>query len=244
MATQAGLQSRGMTRALASLLALGLAACATRTAPHDETARRLAMFEAVVFAQEYDQAPTRFLAKWTGPLRIALKGKTNAAHRRSVEAHARLLGQLTGLDIAMAPAGKRANVIIHFASLDDMEHLAGPRIRNRKQVTDILLTSGCLFFYDKDARHRITGASIFVRTGRMANDIHACLLEEMTQILGLPNDSDLIKPSIFNSGDARPELTALDRAFVRALYDPKMPAGTPRPEALMTADALLRTHRP
>lgn len=234
-----------MTRKLIALLTLAsLAACASAPGPRNQSEQRTAMFEQIVFSQEYDASRSRFLAKWSGPLRIALKGKTAPAHRASVKAHATRLSRLTDLDIALAARGKPANVTIFFASLDDMEKLAGPRIKDKRKVIDILLTSGCLFFYDTDAKYRISQASIFVRTGRSANDIEACLLEEMTQILGLPNDSDLIKPSVFNNGDALVQLTPLDEAFIRVLYDPKMTIGAPAREALPIAAGLLQKNGP
>ncbi len=73
------------------------------------------MFGQVVFSQEYDESRSLFLAKWSGPLRIAIKGKTAPAHRASVKAHATLLSRLSGLDIALAARGRPANVTIFFA---------------------------------------------------------------------------------------------------------------------------------
>ena len=126
-----------MSRLLSLLLVFALAACATRTGTRDVAGQRLAMFEQVVFSQEYDEGRSRFLAKWTSPLRIALKGKKASAHKATVAAHAKTLAALSGLDIALATGGKPANVTIFFASLDDMEHLAGPRIKNKKYVIQL-----------------------------------------------------------------------------------------------------------
>jgi hypothetical protein len=60
----------------------------------------------------------------------------------------------------------------------------------------------------------------------------ACLLEEMTQAFGLPNDSDIVSPSVFNQKSTLRELTETDRLLLRALYDYRLPAGTPRKDAL------------
>ena len=89
--------------------------------------------------------------------------------------------------------------------------------------------------------HRITEATIFVRSGEGVRKevIESCLLEEMTQILALPNDSDLIKPSIFNRRDGLTKLTPLDRSLIRVLYDPSMTVGMPRHQALNKARLLL-----
>ncbi|PPR70354.1 MAG: hypothetical protein CFH02_00106 [Alphaproteobacteria bacterium MarineAlpha3_Bin1] len=50
--------------------------------------------------------------------------------------------------------------------------------------------------------------------------MRACVVEEMTQVLGLPNDSNAVKPSIFNDLSHYFELTPHDRLMVKMLYDP------------------------
>ena len=62
--------------------------------------------------------------------------------------------------------------------------------------------------------------------------MEACLLEEMTQTLGLHNDSDLIKPSIFNNRSQPTRLNRTDKILLRALYDPRLAAGTLKKHAL------------
>jgi len=61
--------------------------------------------------------------------------------------------------------------------------------------------------------------------------MRSCLLEEMTQVLGLPADSDLIRPSIFSSRDWAEELSINDKILVRALYDDRIEPGMTRAEA-------------
>ena len=60
----------------------------------------------------------------------------------------------------------------------------------------------------------------------------ACLLEEMTQAFGLPNDSDIVSPSVFNQTSTLRELTETDTLLLKTLYDYRLPAGTPRADAL------------
>jgi hypothetical protein len=197
------------------------------------------MFEDVAFRREFTAAVPMVIEKWTGPLRIALEGSQAHRYRDDVQAVARLLVGLTRLDIAAARPGETANVRLIFATLDETEAIAGPHIPDKKELEQVLLTSGCLFFYDADTTHRIVRATIVIRVGRSANDIQACLLEEMVQILGLPNDSDLVQPSIFNQADSLIALTALDESFVRILYDPALRAGASREDALAVAGKVL-----
>ena len=52
--------------------------------------------------------------------------------------------------------------------------------------------------------------------------MRACVVEEMTQVLGLPNDSNAVKPSIFNDQSHYFELTPHDRLMVKMLTTPAL----------------------
>lgn len=68
----------------------------------------------------------------------------------------------------------------------------------------------------------IAQAIVLVSTDEPYDDNGACLLEEMTQALGLPNDSELVRPSIFNERDVLNRLSLNDQILVRTLYDWRM----------------------
>ena len=69
--------------------------------------------------------------------------------------------------------------------------------------------------------------------------IRACVVEEMTQVLGLPNDSNAVKPSIFNDQSRYFELTAHDRLMLKMLYDPRITVGMARRDALEMGRVIL-----
>ena len=69
--------------------------------------------------------------------------------------------------------------------------------------------------------------------------MRACVVEELTQVLGLPNDSDAVKPSIFNDQSRYFELTDHDRRMLKVLYDPRITPGMPRNEALRQGRLIL-----
>mgnify|MGYP003292540383 CR=1 FL=1 len=145
-------------------------ACAGGPQPQSAADLRLDMFEDVAFRREFTAARPMVIERWTGPLRIALEGSDATRYRADVQAYARLLAGLTRLDIAAARPGEAANIRMIFATLDETEVIAGPHIPDKKELEQILLTSGCLFFYDGDATHRIVRATIIIRVGRTAND--------------------------------------------------------------------------
>ena len=74
--------------------------------------------------------------------------------------------------------------------------------------------------------------------------MRACVVEELTQVLGLPNDSDTVKPSIFNDQSRYYELTDHDRRMLKMLYDPRITPGMPRKEALRQGRLILEKLNP
>ena len=60
--------------------------------------------------------------------------------------------------------------------------------------------------------------------------------------MGLVGWSCFIRPSIFCQEDLLPELPWYDRLIIRVLYDPDLPAGTPRKEALATAREVIASY--
>ncbi|WP_071672382.1 DUF2927 domain-containing protein [Nioella nitratireducens] len=71
----------------------------------------------------------------------------------------------------------------------------------------------------------------------------SCMEEELAQGMGLPNDSDLARPSIFNDDEEYGVLTRQDELMLRMLYDDSlrcgMQAGNVRNNILTLAQAAL-----
>ena len=53
----------------------------------------------------------------------------------------------------------------------------------------------------------------------------ACVVEELTQVLGLVNDSSDVYPSIFNDRSFNDFLSGLDYLLLKILYHPELRAG-------------------
>ena len=63
----------------------------------------------------------------------------------------------------------------------------------------------------------------------------ACLHEEITQALGLTNDSPTARPSIFNDDQEFALLTRHDELLLRILYDDRLEAGMSPEQAMPVA---------
>ena len=59
-----------------------------------------------------------------------------------------------------------------------------------------------------------------------------CIVEELSQILGLPNDSEKVYPSIFNDKSCNELLTRLDYLMLKMLYDRRVKAGMDRRQVM------------
>jgi len=240
-----------MLKLIVTLLALSLPACATQLGVRDKTDLRRQMFSQVVFAPDYDSRRQDFLAKWTSPLRIKIKGEDGKFHTGAVSSRANALAKLTGLDIAVVGEKKASNITVYFAREGDMTALAGSRIRNVKSMRASLLATGCYFTIDKDSKHRITGAALFIRTELIVKSItissstptpkiKPCLGQTLTRALGFTNISEVIQPSIFNADAQLRQPTSLDLKIIRALYAPTLKPGMLRREALLEVEKFLQ----
>ena len=78
-----------------------------------------------------------------------------------------------------------------------------------------------------------------VNAEREERAIDHCLLEELTQSLGLPNDSNMARPSNISDLDQLIELSRTDKILVKTLYDPRMKAGLSKKMARRVARAII-----
>ena len=60
---------------------------------------------------------------------------------------------------------------------------------------------------------------------RSYGKLQSCVIEEMTQIMGLTNDVDDLYPSIFNDSSIFQQLTPLDKYLLHILYDKRLQPG-------------------
>nr|WP_281356573.1 DUF2927 domain-containing protein [Sulfitobacter algicola] len=76
-----------------------------------------------------------------------------------------------------------------------------------------------------DPRYGYKGAIVIVRAEHTPRMRRSCIQEEMAQAMGLPNDSDAARPSIFNDNEEFGVLTNHDLMLLRMLYDPRLKPG-------------------
>ena len=222
--------------------------------------RLVRYFDTVIFQSEFKTAkPSTIIKKWTGPLRVAIRSfdeitvekdgrevprlkqvKVKKPHIRFIQKHLNSLIKATELKTEDAKkSGKPSNFIINFVPRRQMgnPHLAKA---NPKLLRRMAAEGGCFFLLWADRTSgNISRAVIVVNSERLLIRINHCLLEEMTQSLGLPNDSNMISPSIFSDRSRRTDLTRTDLIILKTLYDPRMKAGMAKEKALSLAREII-----
>ncbi|MEX0807573.1 MAG: DUF2927 domain-containing protein [Dongiaceae bacterium] len=199
-------------------------------------------FDRIVFHAEFDQTLDQRVTKWVDPINVYLDIRAGdpTLYERLVESHLVDIRFLTGLDsrIVMDPA--EANFFMVFDRDDRLIQSVvdyhPPLVKDSSGVAKTL----CFGIYSVNSESEIKRAVIGIPTDRAASagKLDACIVEEMTQVLGLPNDSEEVFPSIFNDLSIDDHLTALDRTLIRLLYDPALPPGMHRDQALARIESL------
>ncbi len=192
------------------------------------------------------------LRRWEIPVRIGVRfgasvpADRQATDRARVASFAARLSQITGHPISVDE--RAPNFFIYFVSEDEREALE-PAVRATLPglgaaevagITAMPRTTYCLVYALADAT---TGA--YTRAFAVIRAEHpdllrlSCLHEELTQGLGLPNDSPRVRPSIFNDDEEFALLTDQDEQMLRILYSrdlrPGMTAAEARPIVLSLA---------
>ena len=218
-------------------------------------------FDSIVFLSEIPGVqPSRVVKKWTQPLRVAIRSfeedfverdgrevlrlkqvRVKKPHLKFIKKHLNSLIRATKLKIEDSKkTGEPPNFMINFVPRRQMgnPYLAKA---NPKLLKRLAAEGGCYFLVWADGTTgKITNAIIVVNAERLLIRINHCLLEEMTQALGLPNDSNKIAKSIFSDRSRRTELARTDQIILRTLYHPRMKAGLTREEAMAVAPEIIR----
>jgi hypothetical protein len=202
----------------------------------------------IALGNEYEAKPGQ-LRKWTTPIRYALihrVGDRNL-HERLVATQMSHLAELSGLDIGPAATAESANFLIVLSGeallQDDLQRYFG--WKSAAQRDKFFRETVCLGVMRARRGQVVRGVVIIpVDRARGRGKLVACVVEELTQLLGLPNDSDLVFPSIFNDRSTDEFLSPLDIVLLRMLYDPRLKTGmnaaSVRPLARQIATDLIR----
>ncbi len=214
----------------------------------------------IAFGNEYTQRRYERVRKWRKPVVARIDGSPPAFFEDFVNQHLRDLSKITGHPAKLAysarmrrekriPRGLNAksfNMFMLYYPMKEMTAIVRKQLGGKMDSSLRRLKSGastCEAQFFKKGDEIRTAVILFPAYGDRKT-LRACVVEEITQVMGLANDSNSVRPSIFNDSSQYFELTGHDRLLLRILYDPRLPVGMPRRDALRTAHTILREIRP
>lgn len=202
-------------------------------------------FFEVGLGAEHGVSPNLNLRKWKKPLRIYVEHQIGdqALHNQLLDAHINQLVQITNFDIRRVERKSQANVYYYFTKQSMLPKLV--RTELGASVVEYLHGAICLANVKTDRNNHITSAHIFIPVdqARMHGKLVACIVEELTQTLGLIRDSELVFPSIFNDKTRNALLTGLDEILLRLLAENTVKAGMSRQELQPILLSLLKKYQ-
>jgi len=193
------------------------------------------------------------ISKWDSPVRYRLAG-AQTRDRVQIAAFSQHLSNITGLDIREAGEVERYNMDIRFVPVafraaEMRELLAtqwlGPRVANLATGWRDHEMDRCFTLTTRDPQSGVTGtAHVFIKDELPLIWRETCIIEELTQSLGLLNDDPRASPSIFNDDGAYQALTSHDELLLRVLYDPRIRPGMRRRSVVPLAEEVIAEIRP
>lgn len=198
-----------------------------------------------------ETSPTR-LARWEKQVRYRLSGAgVTKADREAYAALTKRLSELTGRDIR--ETGARGDITIMILNEAERQELV--RDIRRRRIDDRMRLVvrwasaidypcvGQIGFEDGDSGE-ITSALIAVK-GELSGMLRqTCIHEELAQTMGLINDDNSVRPSIFNDDQEFALLTEHDEFLLRMLYDPSLSPNMTAEEARPLLPEIVAKLRP
>ncbi len=186
-------------------------------------------FVDIALKREYRINQKTNLHRWQQPLKIFIKSEKGdpILQRQMYDVQAKHLHRITGHKLLFVNSQQEANVLIVFTSLKKMRGNAFKYIITTPELEQVLKNAICMASIESNKYAEIIRAVILipVDSTRQSGRLVDCIVEELTQVMGLPNDSADVYPSVFNDLSIDSELTGLDYLLLKMLYHPLLKPG-------------------
>lgn len=184
-------------------------------------------------------------------MRITGFGGQRNSWEGQLAAHVANLARITRHDLRYVRSGPAEMAVVFVPSLRvaDIEPYA-PVLRmvftsevamrtHFDRIASGALRAACVTNLRVDRQSRIVGAVAVIPLDQGPRVLRQCIVEELAQALGLPNDVDDITDTIFSDRTPDIELTAKDERFLRLLYHSALRPGMTEAEIIEA----VATHR-
>lgn len=238
---------RGAGISFGVYLALLLLPAAVRAAevPKDVDAI-VRYFDTIVFGAELSGTRgSTIVGKWGPKVSMRVRNLKSEEIKKVLVRHLGTVSRLTKVKFDVFGGakhkGRQADIDLLFMNKPEQRAwtMSGPGL-TPEFVDRTKRSAPCFFFSWKGKAGRIARAVIVVNVDQKPEAIDHCLLEELTQVMGLPNDSNALRPSLFSDKDRLRAYAPVDKILIRTLYDPRMKAGLSRDRANAVAREIIR----
>lgn len=200
-------------------------------------------FNEIALKNEYKTSKMKVL-KWQTPINYQVqfyKMKKFTLAKELTEVHLKHLADITNHSIQPKKTSQKTNLSIIFTQ--DKNYKKAIQTFSTSQVKNIERDSNCMGQFKTNRKSEITSAVVIVPIDHAMSKglLVACIVEELTQIMGLPNDSDWVNPSIANDSSKIEFLTGLDYLFLKILYNKKLKVNTHKQLAQKAIREILKT---
>ncbi len=219
--------------ALALTVSVGPAHSQSR-APLPPMEAVVAQFSHVAFGHEHGVSRD-IIQKWSVPPSIAffIRPKFDVEpHIRRIRGLLTDIHGLTGLSLTPASSGNLVTLRVGFYPRSDFRKL--PLGAATEDTRRFFSESACIAVAVNDPGRPgdITTGAIVIGTDISERLRRHCIVEELVQVLGLPNDACRYRPSLFCEDDIVDEMTPADRILLATLYDQRIAVGMSRVDAM------------
>lgn len=189
-------------------------------------------FLQIALEREYKEEKSPKLSRWEIPIQAHIISDAGDKQLQSDLIHTQLqhLQSITGHPISFTTSKESANFFIIFTLMNQLENTVRTFIGDPDSIRAALNEAICLGHFTANKQYQIQRGIIIIPVdyARQKRRYLDCIIEETTQLMGLPNDSDLVFPSIFNDRSTDTYLSPLDYLLLRMLYSNKLKAGMDR----------------
>ncbi|AEF55759.1 hypothetical protein Mar181_2728 [Marinomonas posidonica IVIA-Po-181] len=179
-------------------------------------------FIKIALQREYKETNYPKIIRWKKPIRLYFESDAGDAklQKELLSVHAQHLAYITGLSIDFTQHTSDANIFVIFTKYDQLEDKVRQYIGDPENIRAALDEAICLGNFRRNSHYEITRGAIIIPVdyARRKARFLDCIVEEITQLLGLPNDSNDVFPSVFNDVSVDTYLSPLDYILLKALY--------------------------
>jgi len=158
--------------------------------------------------------------------------------RETISSHLARLEKITGLqmDLSRNESSDQPEVTIRYLEpVEAYDQVIAKVSKVPQSRGEYYATGRCRVYVWNDPSGMIRKGMVLIVPNDDKKFEHSCIIEELTQVLGLTADRAHYLPAIFSNEGLPQKLSVNDMIMIRTLYDSRLKAGVAREEALIIA---------